>query len=155
MNLCSRRALAVLAGWLLMVAALPAHARYLEDPVATANVFRSALLDGSTGTALSLLSPDVLVYGDGEESGSRDAYASGRLKQDIATLATYYVEVLSQKSDVQDNIAWVSTRLRLLGKSTENSAQHHGTETMVLRRSAAGWQIVHLHRSYSWPGDAR
>lgn len=155
MKPCSRRVLAVLAGLLLVVLAPQADSRYLEDPVATANVFRSALLDGNTGGALSLLSPDVLVYGDGKESGSRDAYASGQLKQDIATLSTYDIEVLSQKSDVQDNIAWISTRLRMLGKSVENSGQHHATETMVLRRSAAGWQIVHLHRSYSRPDDAR
>lgn len=147
--------LALLGGVLLTAFAPSAIARSLDDPVATANVFRSSLLDGNTGGALSLLSPDVLVYSHGEEHGSREAYANRQLKQDIATLSAYYVEVLGQKIDVQDNIAWVSTRLRLLGKSAEKPEEHHGTETLVLRRSAAGWQIIHLHRSYSWPGEAR
>jgi len=131
-----------------------AAAGYLEDPVATANVYRNALMDRNIGTALSLLAPDALFYQSGEEQRSRDEYSAQQLKRDAAELSTYYTDVVNQKSDVQGNLAWVSTRLRLLGKTVEDSAPMFVTETQILRRTATGWQIVHVHRSFLRPLDS-
>lgn len=142
--------------WLALAMALAPQAtsaRAFDDPLVTVNVFRSALLDGNVGTALTLLAPDVLVYQAGGEQGSREDYAKNQIKKDIAHLAAYYVEEKNQKHDVQDNLAWVSTRLRLLGKSTEKPVEHFGTETVVLRRSISGWLIVHRHWSDSGLAD--
>lgn len=138
--------------WLaLMIVLAPqaASARALDDPLVTVNVFRGALLDGNVGTALTMLAPDVVVYQGGGEEGSREDYAKNQIRKDIAHLAAYYVEEKNQKHDVQDNLAWVSTRLRLLGKSTEKPVEHFGTETVVLRRTLSGWLIVHRHWSDS------
>lgn len=129
-------------------------AGYLEDPVATANMYRNALMDRNIGTALSLLAPDALFYQSGEEQRSREEYSVQQLKRDAAELSTYYTNVVNQKSDVQGNLAWVSTRLRLLGKTAEDSAPIFVTETQILRRAASGWQIVHVHRSFLRPPDA-
>lgn len=131
----------------------PVSARAPDDPLVTVSVFRNALIDGNVGTALALLSPDMLAYQAGAAEVSRHDYAQRQIRKDIAHLATYYVEEKSQKHDVQDDLAWVSTRLRLLGKSVEKPSEYFGTETVVLRRSAAGWLIVHRHWSDSAPAD--
>lgn len=142
--------------WLALLTAFaspPVSARAPDDPLVTVNVFRSALLDGNPGTALNLLAPHVLVYQGGGEQGSREDYIKNQIRKDIAHLAAYYVEETSQTHAVQDDLAWVSTRLRLLGKSVEKPVEHFGTETVVLRRLASGWLIVHRHWSDSELAD--
>lgn len=137
----------------LVILSPATSARPLDDPLVTVSLFRSALLDGDVGGALVLLAPEVLAYQDGREQISRDGYAKNQLKKDIAHLAAYYVEPRNQKHDVQDNLAWVSTRVRLLGKSTEKPVEHFGTETVILRRSISSWLIVHRHWSDSALAD--
>ena len=139
----------------LLIASAPpaATARAQDDPLVTVKVFRGSLLDGNAGTALNLLAPDVLVYQGGDEQGSREDYIKHQIKTDIAHLAAYYVEEMTQTHVVQDDLAWVSTRLRLVGKSVEKPVEHFGTETLVLRRMVSGWLIVHRHWSDSALAD--
>lgn len=127
----------------------PLGARALDDPVATVNVFRGALQDGNVAQALSLLAPEVLIYESGGEEKSRDEYAATHLKADIKHLAAYYVDTLTQTSREHEGLACVTTRSRYLSKSADPRPAQFGTETIVLRRLATGWQIVHVHWSSS------
>lgn len=146
----------VLGSLLLLASSVTdVSARTADDPVTSVTIFHTALLDGNVGAALSQLAPEVVVFQNGTEIRSREDYAAGPLKKDIAMLSTFYVETLNQTSDVQDSLAWVSSRSRYLGKSLDKPVELFGTETVVLRRSAAGWQIVHLHRSSTAGPDKR
>ena len=126
----------------------------LDDPTATVNQFRGALQDGNLAQVLALLAPDVLIYEAGEQQVSRDEYAARHLKADIALLATVYVDVLAQTGRVDGNTAWVTTRSRLVSREADPRAPATVTETIVLRRLAADWRIVHVHWSSSTPGNA-
>jgi ketosteroid isomerase-like protein len=143
----------LLAGLVLASATGTSDARYVEDPVVAANLFRGALLDGNTGVALSLLATDALIYQSGEQQASRDAYAVQRLKQDAAYFSAFFTDVLSQKSLTNGDLSWVSTRLRLFSKDAADTTSLFMTETQVLRRASGGWTIVHIHRSLSTPGQ--
>lgn len=125
----------------------------LDDPVATVNQFRGALQDGSVAQVLALLAPDVLIFEAGEQQTSRDDYAAHHLKADIAFLAKVYVDTLGQTSRVDGTTAWVTTRSRLVSREADPRPPATVTETVVLRRSAANWQIVHVHWSSSSVGD--
>lgn len=137
-----------------LVSPLPA-AGYRDDPAETVNVFRSALVGGDTALALSLLAPEVLIYESGGEERSREEYAAAHLKADMKHLAGFYVDMLSQKSHVRERVAWVTTRIRYVSKSTDKPVENFGTETVVLERLATGWQIVHVHWSSSVAGASQ
>lgn len=139
-------------GWIgamLLLAAHSANADFLGGPVDAANFFRNAMQSSEIASVLRMLAPDVLIYDAGRELRSREAYAAGPLRRDLAHLSGLYAETLSQESAERGDTAWVTTRTRYLGKTPDNKAQFVGTETLVLHRLAGGWQIVHVHRSAS------
>ena len=123
----------------------------LDDPVATVNQFRGALQDGNVAQVLGLLAPDVLIFESGEQQASRDEYAAHHLKADIAVLAKVYVDTLGQSSRVDGNTAWVATRSRLVSREADPRPPATVAETIVLRRTGQGWQIVHVHWSAATP----
>lgn len=132
-----------------------ATAAFFGNAVEAANLFRNAMHEGEIATALRMLAPEVLIVDAGREDRSRDAYAAGALKRDIAHYGAYYVAVLSQDSAERGDTAWVTTRTRYLSKAAENAVEFVGTETLVLHRLAGGWKIVHVHRSAGAEAPAR
>lgn len=139
----------------LLLLAQNATAAFFGTPVEAAGLFRNAMQNGEIATALRLLAPEVLIYDGGREIRSREAYAAGPLKRDMARDAAFYTTVLSQDSAERGDTAWVTTRTRYLSTSTEQAVEFIGTETLVLHRLASGWQIVHVHRSTGAEAPAR
>lgn len=121
--------------------ALPAQDA--ASPVDTVKAFRQALESGNERAALEFLAPELLVYESGDQNRSRGDYAGHHLHADMAFLAKVKVHVLDQIASSEGALAWVATRSRIAG----GGADLVGTETMVLRREAAGWRIVHVHWS--------
>jgi ketosteroid isomerase-like protein len=142
-------------GTVLLLAAQNSTGAFFGGAVDAANLFRSAMQSGEIASALGMLAPEVLIYDDGREDRSRQAYAAVHLKPDLARYGAFYAETLSQDSAERGDIAWVTTRTRYLGKTADNAAQFIGTETLVLHRLASGWQIVHVHRSATVEAPAR
>ena len=56
-------------------------------------------------------------------------------------------EIVDQTSSSNEDLAWVITRSRTTGTYREKTIDLVGTETMVLRRTADAWHIVHIHWS--------
>jgi ketosteroid isomerase-like protein len=56
-------------------------------------------------------------------------------------------EVVAREAGVSGDAAWVLTRSRTTGTFREKKIDLRGTETMLLRKSADGWRIVHIHWS--------
>lgn len=153
-TLLHRACRCALAAFLLLVAQ-NTTAAFFGTPVEAAGLFRNAMQTGEIATALRLLAPEVLIYDGGREIRSREAYAAGPLKRDIARDAAFYTTVLSQDSAERGDTAWVTTRTRYLSTSTEQAVEFIGTETLVLHRLASGWQIVYVHRSTGAEAPAR
>lgn len=137
------RLIRVFLGIALGSAALPLPAQDNLSPVRTVNAFRLALETGNETAALELLTPELLVYELGDQDRTRGEYAAHHLRADMAFLAKVRVRVLEQSASEDGALAWVVTRSRISGAS----ANSVGTETMVLRRNAQGWRVVHIHWS--------
>jgi ketosteroid isomerase-like protein len=45
------------------------------------------------------------------------------------------------------DLAWVASEASLSGNVSDKPVNVIGTETIVLRRTLAGWRIVHIHWS--------
>lgn len=144
-------AMAMLAA---LAACTPATVRDDEaapSPLGVVQAFQAALVQGDEAAVLRLLAPDALIYESGGME-TREQYAAGHLKGDMAFLKAVQIETLAQTQVPGRDVALVSTRSRLRGTHKGKPLDVVSTESMVLRRGADGWSLVHIHWS-SRPAD--
>ncbi len=118
----------------------------LADPASKVAAFSTALAAGDTAAAAQLLDPAVLIFESGGAERSREEYMSHHLAADAAFLKTVHTRLLSRTGDAVGDLAWVASETRLTG-SASKAINLRSTETMILRKRAAGWRIVHIHWS--------
>jgi hypothetical protein len=78
---------------------------------------------------------------------SRDTYATGHLAEDIEFARATRREVLSREAVTSGDSAWVQTLTRTRGKFSDKAVDVTGAETVILRREAEAWKILHIHWS--------
>jgi ketosteroid isomerase-like protein len=132
-------------------AAVAAPNRHVE---AVVDGFHSALARGDIKAAAALLADDALIFEEGEAERSKAEYAAHHLPADAAFSQAVKSATTRRSSDAADGLAWVATEGRMRGSYKNRAIDQLTTETMVLRRTAAGWKIVHVHWS-SAPAKAR
>lgn len=115
--------------------------------IAVVERFSEALAAGDLETAGAELAVDVIVLESGGAERSAAEYLGGHARHDAEFLKDSERRLLHRTARRAGNLAWVASE-------GEIRAQHDGkplvllsTETMVLRREAAGWKIVHIHWS--------
>ncbi|MBI2404010.1 MAG: nuclear transport factor 2 family protein [Gemmatimonadetes bacterium] len=122
-----------------------------QQPPATASAavdaFHRALQQGDSATALSLLAPDVVVFESGTRQLSREEYRSHHLGADMAFEGATATEVVARRAGEAGEVAWVLSETRTMGTFRGREVDRSGVETMLLRRTADGWRIVHVHWS--------
>jgi ketosteroid isomerase-like protein len=123
---------------------MPARA---AEPVAVVERFFRELAAGNTKTASSLLDPGVLIYESGRAERSRDEYASHHLASDAKFLKSATHRLLNRTGDAIGDLAWVASEAHLKGNMADKPIDVITTETMVLRKTAQGWRIIHVHWS--------
>jgi len=123
------------------------------EPVATVESFFRALASGNPESATRLLDSNVVIYESGGVERSRAEYAAHHVQSDAQFLKTAKQQVLSRTGDAVGDLAWVATEARITGSSGGKSVKLVSTETMILRKNADGWRIVHIHWS-SRPASA-
>lgn len=133
----------------MMVAlATPLHAQAPPaSPVEVVAAFHAALHAENGDSALALLDPAAVVYESGGVEASRDEYRTHHLGADMQFSAGVTREVTRQHTVTSGDVAWVLTESRTQGTFGEREIDMVGTETMLLRRTATGWRIVHIHWS--------
>ncbi|HET8883477.1 MAG TPA: nuclear transport factor 2 family protein [Solimonas sp.] len=114
---------------------------------AIVGAFHADLRDNWRQGVLDLLAPDVAIFEQGYTESSRDAYASGRLDNDLTFARTTKYDVVHRESYASGDTAWVITQARTTGMFAEQNVDIDNTETMVLQRRDGKWQIVHIHWS--------
>ncbi len=125
------------------IAVLPGEA---AGAAAVIDDFQARLRQGDTQRAAQLLDPAVLIFEGGNAEKSRAEYASHHLGADAEFLKKATVRPLWRTGAAQGDLAWIATESEI----TTNSAQPLSlvaSETMVLRKTAAGWRVTHIHWS--------
>ena len=134
----------------LALLALPAALAAVENPQgpeAVAAAFHDALARGDRAGVAGLLASDVVIFESGGAELSREEYASHHLGDDMEFAQATKEEVVAREAGESGDVAWVLTRSRTTGTFREKKVDLRGTETMLLRKSADGWRIVHIHWS--------
>jgi ketosteroid isomerase-like protein len=131
----------------LMITMFAARPTLAQDPEAVVAAFHDALASGDSSQALALLSPDVLIYENGAVDVSREQYRVHHLPADIAFATNTTREVTAQSGGRSADIAWLMSATTTTGTFRGREIDTRGTETILLRQTAAGWRITHIHWS--------
>lgn len=117
------------------------------DAVRVVDAFSAAIKAVKLDEAEKLLDPQVLILESGSSERSRDEYMQSHAIADAAFLQTAKQQLRYRQAQVEGNIAWVATESTLDKVENGNPVLLLSTETMLLRKSDAGWKIVHIHWS--------
>lgn len=136
-------------GWMVIaLCALGAPQASAETtPAQVADRFAEALRSGNGDSARRLLDPQVLIYETGGQEASLEEYASHHLGADMKFMSKVQSTLVSRKEESSGDFAWVATRTRLTGNYRGKPVDLFSTESLVMRRGAEGWRIVHVHWS--------
>lgn len=115
--------------------------------IAVVDAFHEALHSGEADAVLALLSEDVVVLETGGAERSREEYANHHLPADMAFAAATTDEVTRRAAWVEGDIALILTEGRTTGTFNDRPVNSLNAETMILRRTADGWRIRHIHWS--------
>lgn len=117
------------------------------EAAAVADAFHAALEAGDTDGALALLAEEVMVLEEGGAERSRAEYASHHLGADAAFAAAVEATLLHRSGWADGDVAWITSEGRTTGTFNGRAVDRRTAETMVLKRGAEGWRIVHIHWS--------
>lgn len=123
------------------------HATAPGSPVDTAKALHDALSSADSSKVKALLDPKVLILESGGAERSWAEYAAHHLKADMEFLKTVTYKLQRQTGDTVGDLAWVASEARMTGTSKDKPVDIQSTETLVLKRAAAGWKVVHVHWS--------
>ena len=125
-------------------AAIPESA---DEAVAVVDAFQAALRAGDIDRAAGYLDPHVVILESGAAEQSRDEYLAVHAPADAQFMKTVKATTGWSKARVDGNLAWVVSLSEFKIEKKGQIAFIDSAETMVLRRDAGGWKIVHIHWS--------
>lgn len=115
--------------------------------VAVVDAFHAALRSGDSRAAQSILAADVLVFEAGGVERGRQEYGALHLAADSAFARAVPAKLVRRTAHAAGDIAWVATEGRTTGIYKGKPLDRITAETMILRRIAGAWKIVHIHWS--------
>ncbi|HSM12124.1 MAG TPA: nuclear transport factor 2 family protein [Lysobacter sp.] len=115
--------------------------------VAVAERFGAALAAGDLATVESLLDPDVLILESGGAERSREEYLGHHAKSDAQFLKGTHSQLTRRRARVEGDLVWIGSESELHASRDGKPLTLLSTETMLLRNTADGWKIVHIHWS--------
>ena len=130
----------------LVVAGTAPVAAHGPKPIGVVAAFHEALKSGDRDAALELLLPETMILEAGH-SQTVEEYAEHHLAADMAFSQATSREILEQRDQTVENVAWVVTRSRTTGSFKEREVDSTGVETVVLHHVKTGWRIAHIHWS--------
>lgn len=127
----------------------PAAAGPRADAGATKVVdgFHAALARGDTAEAAGYLSDALIVFEQGDAERSKAEYAASHLPSDAAFEQAVGSDLARRTGGVSGDLPWIASEGRTRGRYKDRDVDRINTETMVLRRVAGTWKIVHVHWS--------
>ncbi len=117
------------------------------SPIDIAKALHEGLASGDVSKVKTLLDPGVLILESGGAERSWAEYAAHHLKADMDFLKTVTYKLQRQSGDTVGDLAWLATEARMTGTANRKPLDIQSTETLVLKKSAAGWRVVHVHWS--------
>ena len=128
-------------------AATPLVEDQARPAVEVVDQFSAALQAGDLERAGKLLADDVLILESGGAESSREEYFGGHATHDAEFLKDAHIAIKRRTARAEGTLTWVGTESELHTTKEGKPMALLSTETMVLKQTAAGWRIVHIHWS--------
>lgn len=127
-----------------------AAAQGARIPADAVDAFHAALRGRDTAAALSMLDRSLVVYEFGAVDPTAEAYAFRHLPLDMDIAAATRWKLLTRRTGGEGDERWVLSTYRVTGRQNDGTPIDQTTlETVILRRSAGLFRIVHFHWSTS------
>ena len=117
------------------------------DAVGVLERFSAALSAGDLEAAAADLDPAVLILESGGAERSRDENLGGHAKHEDESFKWAGITLKRRTADASGDLVWVGSESEIHASKEDKMLMISSTETAVLRRTAQGWKIVHLHWS--------
>lgn len=124
------------------------------DAVAALERFSTALSAGNLEAAGAELDPSVLILESGGAERSREEYLGGHAKNDASFLKAAHITLKRRTAAASGDLAWVASESEIHATKDGKPLAIASTETAILKKTAAGWKVVHLHWSSRRLADA-
>lgn len=118
-----------------------------QEAAKAVDAFHGALANGDGAAAAALLAVDALIFESGHAERSRAEYASHHAGADAAYAAAVPSKLTQRSGFAEGSAAWIVSESRATGNYKDKPVDRVTTETMILRKTAEGWRIVHIHWS--------
>lgn len=118
-----------------------------QEAARIVDAFHAALAKGDGAAAAALLAEDALIYEGGHAERSKAEYASHHAGADALYAAAVPSRLLRRDGFSEGGMAWIASESRATGVYKDKAVDRLTTETMILRKTPAGWRIVHIHWS--------
>lgn len=118
-----------------------------QEAAKAVDAFHAQLSGGDGVAAAALLADDALIFESGHAERSRAEYASHHAGADAAYAAAVPSRLTRRNGFVDGDTAWIVSESRATGKYKDKAVDRVTTETMILRKTADGWRIAHIHWS--------
>jgi ketosteroid isomerase-like protein len=125
----------------------PAAPESVHDPIAVVDAFQAALVAGDIARAAGYLDPAVVILESGGAEWSAQEYLAEHAHADADFLKAAKVSPGTRSARVEGDLAWVASLSRVETGRDGKLVAMDAAETMLLRREADGWKIVHIHWS--------
>ena len=136
--------------WLIALSAAtaqPALPDSARAPAAVVDAFHAALARGDEAAAGALIADDALIFEEGGAERSKAEYQERHLPADAEFSKAVRFTATRRGAEAAGPLALVTTEGRTSGSFRGKPVDRVTAETMVLRRDAKGWRIVHIHWS--------
>lgn len=118
-----------------------------QEAAKAVDAFHAKLSGGDGAAAAALLADDALIFESGHAERSRAEYASHHAGADAAYAAAVPSRLTRRNGLVDGDTAWIVSESRATGNYKDKPVDRVTTETMILRNTAKGWRIAHIHWS--------
>ena len=118
-----------------------------QEAAKAVDAFHAGLASGDGAAAATLLAEDALIFESGHAERSRAEYASHHAGADAAYAAAVPSTLKHRAGFIEGDTAWIVSESRATGKYKDKPVDRVTTETMILRKTAEGWRIAHIHWS--------
>jgi len=115
--------------------------------VGVAERFSDSLAAGDLKRAGAELAADVIILESGGAERSAAEYLGGHARHDAEFLKGAHRQLLRRTARRSGDLVWVASESEIHAQKDGKPLIIASTETMVLRSTAAGWKIVHIHWS--------